>query len=179
MSSPINKSKESKDLIDFDCDFNSPTHKFSEIQLMFDPLIPTSVTSDKNKRYGHVFLNPYAEPSDTSNECKTEHSPFDLMLDYSSGPIGSHLVKPDELLLPHTVMDANNVLKDENLHLSNKKLTFPSVMDVQYDTCSAKPQVSICWLYFEIGSFHIDHNYIQNFDCMWSLALFRYTVQET
>lgn len=172
MSSPINKSKESKDLIDFDCDFNSPTHKFSEIQLMFDPLIPTSVTSDKNKRYGHVFLNPYAEPSDTSNECKTEHSPFDLMLDYSSGPIGSHLVKPDELLLPHTVMDANNVFKDENLHLSNKKLIFPSVMDVQYDTCSAKPQVSICWLYFEIGSFHIDHNYIQNFDCMWSLALF-------
>ncbi|CAH8464144.1 unnamed protein product [Schistosoma bovis] len=142
MSSPINKSKESKDLIDFDCDFNSPTHKFSEIQLMFDPLIPTSVTSDKNKRYGHVFLNPYAEPSDTSNECKTEHSPFDLMLDYSSGPIGSHLVKPDELLLPHTVMDANNVFKDENLHLSNKKLIFPSVMDVQYDTSSAKPQVS-------------------------------------
>ncbi|VDP16986.1 unnamed protein product [Schistosoma margrebowiei] len=142
MSSPINKSKESKDLIDFDCDFNSPTHKFSEIQLMFDPLIPTSVTSDKNKRNGHVFLNPYAEPSDTSNECKTEHSPFDLMLDYSSGPIGSHLVKPNKLLLPHTVKDANNVLKNENFHLSNKKLIFPSVMDVKYDTSSAKSQVS-------------------------------------
>ncbi|VDP52656.1 unnamed protein product [Schistosoma mattheei] len=142
MSSPINKSKESKDLIDFDCDFNSPTHKFSEIQLMFDPLIPTSVTSDKSKKNCHVFLNPYAEPSDTSNECKTENSPFDLMLEYSSGPIGSHLVKPDELLLPHKVKDADNVLKNENFHLSNKNLIFPSVMDVQYDTCSAKPQVS-------------------------------------
>ncbi|XP_018648389.1 phosphatidylinositol-4,5-bisphosphate 3-kinase catalytic subunit alpha PI3K [Schistosoma mansoni] len=143
MSNLIDESNESKDLIDFDCDFNSPTNKFSEIQLMFDPLIPTSVASDKNKINSHTFLNPFSRPSDALNECKTKHHlPFDLVLDYSSNSIGSQLVKIDELLLPHTAKDANNVPEHEDLYFSDGKLISPSVMDVKEDTCSAKPQVS-------------------------------------
>ncbi|CAH8454387.1 unnamed protein product [Schistosoma turkestanicum] len=143
MSDPIIKSKESKDLIDFDCNFNDPTNKFSEIQLMFDPLIPTSVTSDENEINNLNFLTYLTEPSSNSNECKIDRdSSFDLIFDHSEeDSVRSQLVKPDELLLSHPLKDADSLPQKDTFAVSDEVLHLASVVDLNDGDHSVKPEV--------------------------------------
>ncbi|KAK4472179.1 hypothetical protein MN116_000477 [Schistosoma mekongi] len=136
MSNSQNETAKLKDLIDFECDVNSSAHKFSEIQLLFDPLIPTSVNSDISSKNNLISLSSFVEPLNTLSECNIENdSPFDLISNYSTGSsIKQQTVKPVESDISYALKDAYSVLKRNKSDLSSETL-HPPLVDVNGNAC--------------------------------------------
>ncbi|TNN14949.1 Phosphatidylinositol 4-phosphate 3-kinase C2 domain-containing subunit alpha [Schistosoma japonicum] len=136
MSNSQNETTKLKDLIDFECDVDSSTHKFSEIQLLFDPLIKTSVNSNICSHNNLISLSSFVEPLNTLSECTTKNDfPFDLIPNYSTGSsIKPKTVKSIQSVLSYAPKDAYNVIKRNKSDLSSETFHSPLV-DINGNAC--------------------------------------------
>nr|CAH8830159.1 unnamed protein product [Trichobilharzia regenti] len=136
----------SKDLIDFEGDVNCSIKNFSEIQLLFDPLIPTKNPTDSSAKSNIALLDSLAKHSKDSENygCKS-FSAFDYLVNYpESEKCGFHELS-GSTSFPVVSAGAIDKLSDYDLLFTNESTNQSGVKpnDVMYSSAHSVSNATV------------------------------------